>query len=248
MRPHATQIAGSAPVVAAPSFVIPGAIPENCAYLEPLVDEVALCFFETQACLAYEEADLPPHLAQHALTYHVHLPLDLPDDPHELRTSLIGLANKAAFLAPRFYVLHPPPTEALLRTAVTALTETGIPAGDILLENIGTPPIAPLLPLAYDLKMGFCLDIGHFLRLGERDILDEEKVLERTRCLHAYAPDPAGSGRHHKLSQLDSSGVALLDDLLPRLRNLETVVLEVFDRYGFERSLATWDARYRGSP
>lgn len=244
MRLRTTEAAGTPPVVAAPSFVVPGAIPENCAFLEPLVDEVALCFFETRACLEYGEDDLPKHLTGHALTYHVHLPLDLPDDPGELRASLIGLAEKAAFLAPRFYVLHPPPTEALLRTAVAALAKAGVPPGDILLENVGSPPIAPLLPLAYDFGMHFCLDIGHFLRLGEREILKDETLLSRTRCLHAYAPDPVGSGRHHKLSLLGDKGLAFLDDLVSRLPHLEAVVLEVFDRHGFERSLATWQARY----
>ncbi|MFW5733895.1 MAG: cobamide remodeling phosphodiesterase CbiR [Oceanidesulfovibrio sp.] len=233
-----------APVLAAPSFVIPGTIPENCAFLEPLVDEVALCFFETRACLEYGADDLPDHLARHALSYHVHLPLDLPEEPDALRDSLKGLVAKVAFLAPRFFVLHPPPSEELLRTAADALSEAGVPTGNILLENVGAPPIAPLLSLAYDLGMGFCLDVGHFLRLGEREILGQGALLERARCLHAYAPDPEGTGRHQRLSLLDGEGLAFLDALLARLPNLDTVVLEVFDRHGFERSMAMWQSRY----
>ncbi|WP_171267847.1 cobamide remodeling phosphodiesterase CbiR [Oceanidesulfovibrio marinus] len=233
-----------APCIAAPSFVIPGTVPENCAFLEPLVDEVALCFFETAACLEYGEADMPAYLANHALSYHVHLPLDLPETPAGLHSVLPDLVRKALYLAPRFWVLHPPKTPALLEAAVAALAEAGIAPRDILLENVGEPPIAPLLSLAYDLDMGFCLDTGHLLRLGERELLKEPLLLERTRCIHACAPDPAGSGRHYPLDTLDHAGLGLLDSLLAGAGGLETVVLELFERRGFERSLAFWNRRY----
>ena len=48
--------------MAAPSFVLPGNIVENVRFLAGRVEEVALCFFENAACLAYTEQDLPPDL------------------------------------------------------------------------------------------------------------------------------------------------------------------------------------------
>ena len=68
--------------LAAPSFVLPGTVAENARFLSGRVDEMALCFFEAQACLKYGENDLPPDLAEPSesgrLRCHVHLPVDLP--------------------------------------------------------------------------------------------------------------------------------------------------------------------------
>ncbi|MDO5484253.1 MAG: hypothetical protein Q4F27_05035, partial [Desulfovibrionaceae bacterium] len=64
--------------LAAPSFVLPGTVAENAAFLAGKVDEVALCLFEAQACLAYTAADMPAALADLPLRWHVHLPVDLP--------------------------------------------------------------------------------------------------------------------------------------------------------------------------
>ena len=50
--------------LAAPSFVLPGTVAENARFLSGRVDEMALCFFEAQACLKYGENDLPPDLAE----------------------------------------------------------------------------------------------------------------------------------------------------------------------------------------
>jgi len=37
--------------LAAPSFVLPAGVAENARFLAGKVDEVGLCFFETQSCL-----------------------------------------------------------------------------------------------------------------------------------------------------------------------------------------------------
>ncbi len=96
--------------IAAPSFVWPAHIAENCRLLAPLVDEVGLLFFQSEACLAYTERDLPPRLAETDLGFHVHLPLDLPwnEGPERVWEIVSGLRRKAAFLRPWAFVLHPP--------------------------------------------------------------------------------------------------------------------------------------------
>ena len=76
--------------------------------------EVGIVLFETAGSLAYTEADLPPDLAGLPLTYHVHLPLDLPwqDGPNGAQATwdivrrLVAITD---YLSPNAYVLHPPP-------------------------------------------------------------------------------------------------------------------------------------------
>lgn len=100
--------------IAAPSFVWPADVGENCRRLEPLVDEVGLLFFQSEACLAYTEHDLPPWLAETGLGFHVHLPLELPwgEGPEQVWEIVAGLRRKAAFLRPWAFVLHPPEARA----------------------------------------------------------------------------------------------------------------------------------------
>ena len=102
--------------LAAPSFVLPGTVAENARFLSGRVDEMALCFFEAEACLKYDENDLPPGPAEPsasgALRCHVHLPVDLPWPPGHGTAAAADLAlavcAKAAHLHPGLAVLHPP--------------------------------------------------------------------------------------------------------------------------------------------
>ena len=66
------------PVIGAPSFVMPANVADNARFLAGRVDEVALCLLEARSCLAYDDEDLPPALADRPLSWHVHLPVDLP--------------------------------------------------------------------------------------------------------------------------------------------------------------------------
>lgn len=96
--------------IAGPSFVWPAHIGGNCLRLRPLVDEVGLLFFQSEACLAYTETDLPLWLAGTGLRFHVHLPLDMPwkEGLPRVWDIVSGLRRKAAFLQPWAFVLHPP--------------------------------------------------------------------------------------------------------------------------------------------
>ncbi|WP_052812771.1 cobamide remodeling phosphodiesterase CbiR [Desulfonatronum thioautotrophicum] len=101
--------------IAAPSFVWPKHIAENCNKLRKLVDEVGLLFFQAEACLDYTEQDLPTWLAGTGLRFHVHLPLDLPWNTGVQRVwnTVSALQRKTCFLQPLAYVLHPPPLAPL---------------------------------------------------------------------------------------------------------------------------------------
>ena len=86
-------------VLAAPSWVMPGTLAENCAFLATKVDEVGLLFMESAACLAYGERDLPGFLADLPFSCHMHLPVDLPmDTPARAAAICAELLDKVARL------------------------------------------------------------------------------------------------------------------------------------------------------
>ena len=100
----------SLPRLAVPSWVIPGEIADNARFVSGRAAEVGLCFFETEACLAYGEADLPVDLAGLPLSWHVHLPVDLPWGEGGGRAAEVALRlmDKTDFLGARRAVLHLP--------------------------------------------------------------------------------------------------------------------------------------------
>lgn len=229
------RIKGAPWILAAPSFVIPAGVAENCQHLEGKFPEVALLFFESASCMAYTEDDLPQFLASLDMCYHVHLPLDLPwqDGAEAVWDVVRVLVEKAAFLSPRGYVLHPPQDAALLAHFVTLWKGAGLAAADLLLENIDTCDLAVHLPLVADEGLSLCLDLGHMLAY-EQDFLVDEVDFAAVRMLHLNAPGEGG--RHRPLTQLDEKGVRLLQRMLEGLRPDATVTIEVFEEKGLMES------------
>lgn len=237
--------------LAAPSFVRPAGIAENCAFLADHVDEVGLCLFETEACLAYDGRDLPLALTELDLSYHVHLPLDLPweNAPHAW-AAIKTLVEATAYLAPTAYVLHPDPA-APPQTVAERFAGFGIAPGKVLLENTEDCDLVDIWPQLVEAGLSACLDMGHVLAYSQRALLDLPGLWGRTAMLHTYAPHPAQPSRHAGLPLLDLEGRQLLQDVLGQLGRLEhkvTVMLEVFDEPGFMASLnffgamaATWN-------
>ncbi len=233
---------------AAPSYVRPGTVAENAEYLAGRVKEVALLFFETQACLDYTEADLPPGLADLPLSWHIHLPLDLPwDAGHEaVARAVAGLAAKAAFLKPRALVLHPPPTPGLLPLLVQALGDSGVLPSSLLLENTVREPLPAYWEEIRRCGCGVCLDLGHLLLApNPARTLALPGLWERAAMLHVSAP---AQGGHASLAALDAPGRSLLRHILEGLKKDSTVVLELFDLPSLAESarlLAAWGREWR---
>lgn len=135
--------------LAAPSCVIPGTVAENADALAacvaagavpargggprvpacpaasdapfPGLAEIALCFFEAEACAAYGDDDLPPRLAALPFAWHAHLPVDL--DWSRGGAAAADRAryvlDRASFLAPRAAVLHAPELPPELASELT---------------------------------------------------------------------------------------------------------------------------------
>lgn len=223
--------------LAAPSCVVPDRIGPNCLALAPLVGEVALMLLETGGCLDYDETDLPPHLAALGLSFHVHLPLDLPWEAGAVAVdrAIRGLESKIAFLGPREYVLHPPAPgrlSELLRIRPDL-------AARLCLENTGQSDLHEIWPEIQNLDLGVCLDLGHLVSYGQQASLALPGLLERVRVVHVYGGEsPRG---HAALRHLPDPG--LLRNILRQVREDAVLVVEVFDMAGLQSSLAllkTW--------
>jgi len=238
--------------VAAPSWVMPGTVRDNALFLSGEVDEVGLCFFETAACLAYGENDLPEHLADLPLGWHVHLPGDLPwcDGGAEAAVPALRLMDKVAFLGAHRAVLHPPvgfaDGAARLVAFVRAWEAAGRNPEDLCLENIRGEDLTGLWRTLCDLGCKVCLDMGHVLSYGQYGLLSLPGLSGRTSMLHVNAPGPGG--RHLSLDTLDGAGCGVGRAMCALLPDDAVVMVEVFDWEGVRRSLPlleTWFAAQR---
>lgn len=223
--------AGPAWRMAAPSAVWPEALPGNCKKLAALpgrpVVEVGLCLFETQSCLEYGQDDLPAWLAELDLSFHIHLPLDLPWQAgiREVSTAVRGLTCKVDYLSPRHFVLHPPGPD-LLPEVAALFRDLGIDPARVLLENVHGQDLTELAPVIGSEGFSVCLDLGHMLAFDQRNILADPCLTGRVAMVHAYGPGPRGE--HRSLALLDADGRAALVRCLKLLPPDGTLMVECF--------------------
>ena len=234
--------------VAAPSFVIPAGAADNARFLAGLVPEIGLLLFESEACLAYSERDLPPDLADLPVSWHAHLPLDLPwERGLDAAWDVIArLLDKTAYLGPRAYVLHPPARGGLLAPLAHKLRDRGVDPADVLLENVEEADLCAVWDEARESGYSTCLDLGHILAYGQHAVLGLPGLAPTVRMAHVYAPDGA---RHTGLHRLDQEGRDLLRYILATF-SPRTVMVEVFEEQQFFQSielLAQWFARWEGN-
>ena len=238
--------AGKPRVIAAPSRVLPGTVAENARFLHGRVAEVALCFFECRACLAYTDADMPAELTGLPFSWHVHLPCDLPwptrpgPDGAARGTAKLALAvfARAAFLAPGCAVLHPPRgTPAFRRRLLRDFAriwrrDCAVP---LLLENLADCDIVDLGEgFLRDNGFGLCLDVGHLLGYGQKR-LSSSVLPETAELVHWSAP---GTGDEHlPLTALTPGQLATAAELAARFAGNPVHLAEVFHWPGVEASL-----------
>lgn len=237
--------------LSAPSWVIPGTLAENCGFLATKVDEVGLLFMESDACLKYGPEDIPENLADLPLTFHVHLPVDLPirDDPSRAAAICLALLGKTVFLAQREEnmgrrvphlrgVLHPPaeypgqPGKASceLDVFIRTFQDMGGEPALLMLENIKENNLLRHMELALVHSMSICLDLGHALAYRQFDLLTEDALPQMLGMLHLNAPGPASCpGRHLPLAALDERGRETAARLCSLLPPGKVIMLELFD-------------------
>lgn len=235
--------------IAAPSCVLPAPVAENCTFLAQQFDEIALAFFETETCLAYTGQDLPPGLASLPVSWHVHLPLDLPwvAGAEHVAEAVLGLARKVDHLSPGGFVLHPPGRPDELARLARLLLAEGIRPEALLVENIAGRDLEAMWPVIEDLDLGVCLDLGHMLVHGQEDFFGLPGLAGRVGMVHLNAPDPVKPSRHASLSLLDAHGRALMGRLLECLAPEGVVVLELFNEAALADSLDVLRAHFHGN-
>lgn len=217
--------------LAAPSCVIPDRVGPNCHRLSSLVREVALMLLETRGCLDYDERDLPLDLPRLGLSYHAHLPVDLPwqDGAEAVSAVISGLEQKIAFLCPRGYVLHPPAPGQLSGL----LARRPDLACLLWIENTGQGDLAGIWDEIGALDLGVCLDVGHLVSYGQENLLSLPGFFDRVRILHVYGGESRRG--HAGLECLPDPD--LLQGILQRVRRDATLVVEVFSLAELELSL-----------
>lgn len=234
--------------LAAPSWVLPAGVAANARFLAGKVDEVGLCCFESRACLAYDERDLPPDLAGLPLRWHLHLPVDLPwpargDDAAPAARMAVAVVQKTGWLRPHLAVLHPPEgspaRQRLLLAAFVRVWQRLQLSGQaprLALENIAHASVAELDPaFLAEHDLSFCLDVGHMLGYAQHDILDTN-LPEQAALLHWSAP--GRQDEHLPLTQLTPPQRRTTLELLPRLPGTAVHLAEVFHWQGAALTLA----------
>lgn len=205
--------------LAAPSCVLPARVGPNCLALASMVREVGLMLLETKDCLEYDDLDLPQSLAALDLSYHAHLPVDLPWElgVGNVALTLRTLVDKVAFLNPWGYVLHPPDFKDLAGLC-TAWPE----ARHLCLENIRGQNLHSVWQVIREYNLGVCLDVGHLVSYGQQEMLRLPGFFEHVRIMHVYGGECASG--HLSLEHLDQ---ALLRDLLFQVGSC-VLVVELF--------------------
>ncbi len=223
--------------LATTSFIWPKNIWENCKKLQNIVDEVAILFFETDSSLKYTQKDLPLELKNLELSYHVHLPLDLPwEEGYKTVFDLIcKLIEKVSFLDPKGFVFHPPSSrEDLIR--FLDLWEKNI-SYPIFLENTKECDLISVWDIIENSFAKVCVDVGHIIEFKQYELLKSPNLWEKTKMLHIYAPTSNG---HGSLKLLKKEEEKLVREILYKALDSDpsiTVVLEVFSFSDLKESL-----------
>lgn len=257
---------------AVPSWVKPGTVAENARFLAGRVSEIGLCLFEAERSAHMPEIELPRRLTGLPLRWHAHLPSDLPGqrdlapEPGEARAQgeraaelALAVWRRAAFLQPRFGVLHLPTllernqtggtgcAAAWLEAFFRVWREAGEQPRDIALENVRGAPFRLFdAPWGAD-DASLCLDMAHTLAYGQEGDSVRPDILKRVRLVHWSAPGPAGPDGVSRDRHLPLTGLTPVQKdwllrvwarrALPLLPADATHLVEVFDWEGILLSL-----------
>lgn len=238
----------------ATSCVLPADILTNVRALAPLVDDVQLLFFESEAkSLLPQPLDvqaLRDLAEEHGLTYTVHLPTDIGlgaasrGERQKGIEEILRLMAKLAPLAPDAFDLHLVREQDLseafwldniaasLQTLATALGEEKKLVG---VENIEYP-YGLVAPLVTEYGFGVCLDLGHLVRYGH-DLEQGLALLPRVRHLHYHGVQ---EGRDHQ-ALADAAQARLLVRRLDEVGYDRVLTLEMYSLEKLQSSMLLLD-------
>ena len=244
---------------------MPGTLADNCAFLSGRVNEVGLLFFQAAESLVYGKAEIPAALGLLPLTFHLHLPIDMPiyrqgaTDGQAMESAdiCLELLNKIKYLnrcaqkrqklpAHCPAVLHPPAHEKSDTLRASRLLDTfaarfSIKGGNpslLLLENVRDNDLTGLQAVIKEYGFGVCPDLGHLLAYEQASLLNNRFLLERAGIVHLNAPGKNDRpGAHLPLSALDSQGRKACMRLLDAVPETAVIMLELFNWQDIEKSL-----------
>ena len=245
------------------SYIIPDDILPNVRYLADKAQDVELVLFEVddgQNNLPSPEVitELRRLADTHALTYTVHLPLDLRlgaggDEGHVSLVKARAVIERTRALEPWAYVLHldgrellaaqGPSAELAQRAAawqdqaVRALELAAGWAGGadrLAVENLERYPLDFWTPVLARVPVARCVDIGHLWLDGHDPLPFLRVALPRTRVIHLHG---IGQRDHQSLALMPPEKLNLVLDYLNEAYT-GVVTLEVFGEADFQTSVA----------
>lgn len=239
------------------SYIIPADILPNVEYLAPLVDDIQLVLFETDEYGSnLPDAALVARLnelaAAHALTYTVHLPLDLwlGDGGETTHVSLIKarrVIDATQGLNPFAYTLHldgrtlmdAPTGDELVRWQARAGRALEVVCGwldapeRLCIENLERWDPEAFAPIVEAAPVSRTIDVGHLWLRGEDPLEHLTRWIDRARVIHLHgiAERDHASIAHMSAAQLDPVIVFLAEHFSGVL------TLEVFNQADLATSL-----------
>ncbi len=238
------------------SYVYPADVLTNVRRLAGMVMDVELVVFEVRD----PARDLPDAAAiselrriatDHAMTYTVHLPLDL-RLAHRDRASSVEAATRVIErtleLDPYGFIVHLEDgnrdgiddPRAWLEHSLCSLELLADVVGDhgrVCVENLEIHPPELVDEVLANLPVSCCVDVGHLWVTGRPDVPSLKRWLPRTRVVHLH-----GVGERDHLS-LDLTPASRLDPITGLLLGFDGVVtLEVFNERDLLTSLRAFEA------
>ena len=236
------------------SYIIPADILPNVRFLAGQVQDVELVLFEVDdgpnnLPSAETLAGLAELSAAHALTYTVHLPLDLKlgasgEAGHVSLAKARRVIEATRMLNPWAYVLHLDgkdikhgasyaQKDAWCEQAVRALEIVAVWAGGcerLAVENVEGYPLDFATPVLERVPVSRCVDVGHLWLDGHDPLPFLAQALPRTRVIHIHGL----AGRDHKsLAHMPREKLVPVLKLLLAERYTGVLTLEVFGEADF---------------
>ena len=240
------------------SYIIPDDILPNARYLAGKVKDIELILFEVDD----GPNNLPSHetiaglkqiAREHAMTYTVHLPLDLKlgDDGSERDLSLVKakrVMDCVHELNPWAYVLHLDGKSVRTSTDTRAIKQwqdhsvraleivSGWAGGadKLAVENLETYPLDFIQPVLDRIPVSRCVDIGHLWLDGHDPIPYLQAALPRIRVIHIHG---LAERDHKSLAHMPEEKVRAVWDELIRVKYSGVLTLEVFSEEDFISSV-----------
>ena len=241
------------------SYIIPDDILPNVRFLAGKVDDVELVLFEVEdGGSNLPDAGMIGELKRiaeaHAMTYTVHLPLDLKlgGDRNDRRKSIekaLSVIENTRPLQPYAYILHldgrevisefrSQPWQLWQKRTIEALEDFAGRMGEphlLAVENLDNYP-----PQFWDgildcVPVSRCIDIGHLWRDGHEPLPYLREWLARARVLHVHG---CGQRDHQSLTYAEPLELRRILEYLIERDYHGVMTMEIFGREDFESSRA----------